>query len=187
VSAAETFAGPLDSGRTGFSLAFLGGGSSLPLVGIGSPAFTNNSQNGRADLFAGDVGGPFGGTHAVYTDSRATSAQDGFGAMVLGGAYANGVTASILGDGAPDVVLGALKEGGAATHIYILSGQSAITAGTRDVVSAADVSYQMPLGWWGCAAHSATIRDANGDGYGDIAIGEWRRTTGYDGRVLVLW
>jgi len=45
----------------------------------------------------------------------------------------------------------------------------------------------MPLGWLGCAAHSGTIPDANGDSDGDIAIGEWRRFTGYDGRVLVLW
>ena len=184
----QSFAGPNAGGRTGFGLAFLGGGSSLAVVGIGSPASTNNPPNGQVDLFAGSAAtGPFSGAHAVYTDSKATSVGDAFGVMVVGGAFANGVTASLLGDSAPDVVMGALTEGGTPTHIYMLTGQNAMTAGTRDIVSAADVSYQMPLGWQGCSQFSRTIKDANGDSYGDLAIGEWRRTTGFNGQVLVLW
>jgi hypothetical protein len=184
----QTFAGPLAGGRAGIGLAVRGGGAALPVVGIGSPAFNNNPANGRVDIFGGNVGsGPFSGTHAIYTDSRATSVGDGFGAMVLGGAYANGTSSSLLGDSAPDVVLGALTEGGAATHIYFMTGQNAATAGTRDIVSAADVTYAMPSGWLGCSSISGSVRDSNGDSYGDIAIGEWHRTTGFNGRVLVLW
>jgi hypothetical protein len=166
----------------------LGGGTSLAVIGVGSPASDTNPPIGQVDLFAGSSAtGPFSGAHAIYTDSRATAAQDAFGVLVAGGAYANGTTTSILGDSAPDVILGGLKEGGAATHIYMLTGQNAMTPGARDIVSAADVSYQMPVGWLGCSQFSGMIKDANGDSYGDIAIGEWRRTTGFNGQVLVLW
>lgn len=184
----QSFAGPLAGGRTGFGLAFLGGGGSVPVVGVGSPASTNNPANGQVDLFAGSVAtGPFSGAHATYTNSKATAVGDAFGVMVVGSAFTNGVTTSILGDSSPDVVLGGLLEGGTATHIYLMTGQNAMTAGTRDIVSAADVSYQMPVGWQGCSNYSGPIKDGNGDTYGDLAIGEWRRTTGYNGQVLVLW
>lgn len=187
-TADQTFAGPLAGGRTGFGLGFLGGGGSVPLVGIGSPATASNPASGRVDLFAGNVAiGPFSGAHAIYTDSRATAVGDAFGLMVIGSAYANGVTTSLIGDSAPDVVLAPLTEAGAATHIYIMTGQNAMTPDTRDIVSAADVSYQMPVGWQGCSNYSGVIKDSNGDGYGDLAIGEWRRTTGINGQVLVLW
>ncbi len=187
-TADQVFTGPLAGGRTGFGLAFLGGGGSVPVVGIGSSAQGNNPPNGRVDLFAGSIAtGPFGGAQAIFTNSRATAVGDAFGLMVVGSAFSNGVTTSIIGDGAPDVVLGGIREGGAATHIYILTGQNAITPGTRDIVSAADVSYQMPLGWQGCSNYSGPIKDANGDGYADLAIGERRLTTGLNGQVLVLW
>ena len=183
----QTFAGPLAGGRTGIGLAYLGGAGGLAVVGVGSPAYTNSPANGRVDLFAGDASGPFGGGHAVYTNSKAATSGDGFGVMVIGGAYVSGTTTSFIGDSSPDVVLGAFKEGGAATHIYFMTGQNAMTPGTRDIVSAADISYQMPTDWEGCSLLSGAIKDADNDGYGDIAIGEWRRTSGYSGRVMVLW
>jgi hypothetical protein len=184
----QTYTGTVASGRTGIGLSLIGGGGSTPLVGVGSPGYATNPAAGRVDLFAGDIAsGPFSGAHATYTNSRATSVGDGFGVMVVGGGFANGTTTSFIGDSAPDVVVGAFKEAGAATHVYFLTGQNAMTAGTRDIVSAADVSFQMPADWQGCSLFSGAIRDANADGYGDIAIGEWRRSSGYDGRVLVLW
>jgi len=185
----QTFVGSNSAGRTGLALSYLGGGNGLlPLVGIGSPAYGTSPPAGQVDLFAGNVAtGPFSGTHAIYTNSRATTVGDGFGIMVLGGAFANGITTSFIGDSAPDVVLGGLNEAGAATHVYFLTGQNAMTSGTRDVVSAADISFQMPADWRGCSFLSSGVRDSNSDGYGDIAIGEWRRTSGYNGRVLVLW
>jgi hypothetical protein len=184
----QTFIGPVVSGRTGLGLTFVGGGGLTPLVGIGSPGYATNPAAGRVDFFGGDVAsGPFGGAHSIYTDSRATTVGDGFGLMVVGGGFANGTTTSFLGDSAPDVVVGGLTEAGAATRVYFMTGQNAMTSGSRDIVSAADVSYQMPSDWKGCAFLSGAIRDANADGYGDIAIGEWQRTNGYAGRVLVLW
>jgi FG-GAP-like repeat/FG-GAP repeat len=187
-TADQTFTGPLTGGRASFGLGFLGGGGSVPVVGVGSSAQGNSPGNGQVDLFAGNVAtGPFSGAHAIFTNSKATGFKDAFGIMVLGSAFANGVTTSIIGDSAPDVVLGASTEGGAATHIYLLTGQNAIVPGTRDIVSAADVSYQMPLGWQGCSNYSSTVKDANGDGYADLAIGERRLTTGINGQVLVLW
>jgi len=156
------------------------------LVAIGSPAYT--LATGRVDIFSGNAStGPFSGAHAIYTNSRATAVGDGFGVMAVGGAFANGITTSFLGDSAPDVVLGGATEALGTTHIYFMTGQNAMTAGTRDIVTAADVSYQMPSGWLGCASRSGPIRDSNNDGYGDIAIGEWQRVSGFDGRVLVLW
>ena len=68
-----------------------------------------------------------------------------------------------------------------------MTGQNAMTSGTRDIVSAADVSFQMPADWRGCSFFSSGVRDANSDGYGDVAIGEWQRVDGFEGRVLVLW
>jgi len=184
----QTFAGPMSNGRTGIGLAFLGGGVGLPLVAVGSPAYNTNPATGRVDVFGGDVSsGPFSGLHTTYTNSKATSLGDGFGVMAVGGAFASGVTTSFLGDNAPDLVVGGFKEGGAATHVYFLTAQNAISGGTRDIVAAADASYQMPADWQGCAFLSSAIRDADGDGYGDLAIGEFRRTSGYNGRVLVLW
>jgi VCBS repeat protein/FG-GAP repeat protein len=184
----QTFTGPITNGRTGIGLSFLGGGGALPLVAVGSPGYLTNPAAGRVDLFGGDpMSGPFSGAHAVYTDSKATAVGDGFGVMTIGGAFANGTTTSFLGDSAPDVVLGAFKEGGAATRVYFLTGQNAMTPGTRDIVSAADVSYQMPTDWEGCSFQSGAIRDVNADGFGDIAIGEWARKSGFNGRVLVLW
>jgi hypothetical protein len=184
----QTFAGPVTNGRTGLGLALLGGGGGLPLVAVGSPAYDTNPAAGRVDIFGGDVAsGPFSGTHAVYTNSKATSVGDSFGIMVVGGGFANGTTTNFLGDSAPDVVMGGFKEAGAASHVYFLTGQNAISGGTRDVVSAADASYRMPADWQGCAFLSGAIRDADGDGYGDVAVGEFIRGSGYNGRVLVLW
>ena len=136
----------------------------MPLIGIGSPAYINNPANGQVDIFAGDVAsGPFSGARATFTDSRATSLGDGFGVMVLGGAFADGTSKSFIGDGAPDVVLGALREGGNATHLYFMTGQNAALPGTRDIVSASDASYQMPADWQGCSPMSGPIKDLNGE------------------------
>jgi hypothetical protein len=158
------------------------------LVAVGSPAYDTNPAAGRVDVFAGALAsGPFGGTHAIYTNSKATSVGDSFGIMAVGGAFISGTTTNFLGDGSPDLVLGSFKEAGAAPHVYFLTGQNAITTGTRDVVSAAEASYQMPADWEGCSFLSGAIRDGDGDGYGDVAIGEFKRGTGYSGRVLVLW
>jgi len=184
----DTFAGPVVSGKAGIGLASVGGGGALPLVAIGSPGYNTNPAAGRVDIFGGSAsGGPFSGAHAIYTDSKATAFGDSFGAMTLGGRFWNGTTTSFLGDSAPDVVLGARKEAGAATRVYFLTGQNAMTSGSRDIASAADVSYQMPSDWEGCSFLSGPILDADADGYGDIAIGEWKPASGFNGRVVVLW
>jgi len=184
----DTFAGPVVSGKAGIGLASVGGGGALPLVAIGSPGYNTNPAAGRVDIFGGSSsGGPFSGAHAIYTDSKATAFGDSFGAMTLGGRFWNGTTTSFLGDSAPDVVLGARKEAGAATRVYFLTGQNAMTSGSRDIASAADVSYQMPSDWEGCSFLSGPILDADADGYGDIAIGEWKPASGFNGRVVVLW
>jgi len=184
----QTFAGPITNGRTSIALALLGGGGAVPVVGVGSPAYNTNPAAGRVDLFGGDTAaGPFSGAHAIYTDSRATAVGDGFGVMIVGSAFVTGAATSFLGDSSPDVVVGAFHEAGAAPHVYFMTGQNAITAGTRDIVSAADASFLMPADWEGCSLFSGPVRDLNADGYGDIAIGEWKRTSGYNGRVVVLW
>jgi hypothetical protein len=107
--------------------------------------------------------------------------------MIVGGAFGKGITSSFIGDSAPDLAVAGLMEAGAATHVYFLTGQNAMTSGTRDIVSAADIAFQMPADWRGCSPYSGGIRDVDADGYGDLAIGEWRRSSGFSGRVLVLW
>ena len=85
--------------------------------------------------------------------------------------------------------LGSPARGRDRLRLYFLTGQRAVSlTDGADAVSSAEVTYSLASDWQGCAPESTAVRDANGDGYGDIAIGEWRRTVGnYEGRVLVLW
>lgn len=129
--------------------------------------------------------GPFGGTSTSVNDT--SSAPSYFGTGIIGGGFnGSAVTTSFIGDAAPDVALAATKENGGPPRIYILSGSAINSSG--DAGSLASVVYdRVPADWVGTSGYgNGTIRDLNGDGYGDLCLGEDAPTT-HDGRVLVLW
>lgn len=178
-SAFETYAGsgPL---RTGTVLANL-----APGVGVSSPA-TSTTNGGDARLF-GTSAALFGVGPKVITNSAAQAVGDQFGYCLIGGGFSGStVPVSFIGGSDPDVAVSSIAVGGAKpTKLYILDG-SKIT-GNLDVTTAADVTYTLPAGWLGSAWRSAGLRDSNGDGYAEIAVGEQQPLVGYPGQVIVLW
>jgi len=189
-AADQTVDGPSAGSRSGMSVGLLGnlGGAGLPGVAIGTPNW--DSTGGFATLYLGASGQPFGGSSIKLTNSKATTAGDGFGlAIVTGGFSGTSVTTSFIGgDSVPDVGVAGLTEAGATGTLYLFTGQHAASLGAvADVVTTADVQLPLPTGWVGTTRKCSAIKDLNGDGYGDLALGEFKRTTGYNGRVLVLW
>lgn len=189
LASGELYAGsqPL---RTGTVLNPLGALFGVPGLGVGSPAVSSAVGGGDARLFFGAPGtGVFSGTVATFTNSQATGLGDQFGAAVFGGGFP-GSTAyvSFINGSGPDVAMSSAKLGGASPpKLYIIDGSKAATS--ADIVSVADVVYTLPAGWLGAAFLSGPVRDANGDGYAEIAVGEQQgaATPGYPGQVLVLW
>ncbi len=178
-AAAEKYTGtPLL--RTGNPLTNLGNG-----VGVGSPA-TSGSTGGDARLFVGG-GSVFGSALRTLTNSQATGVGDQFGNAVAGGAFSGSTaTVSLIGGSDPDVAVSSIKLGGAIpAKVYIVEGAKLTT--NLDVATQADVTYTLPSDWAGSAWRTSVIRDSNGDGYPELAVGEQGTVLNYAGRVLVLW
>jgi hypothetical protein len=166
--------------RTGLVLANL-----VPGVGIASPG-TTTTVGGNARLFR-TPSAVFGGSPRTLTNSAATAAGDQFSNALFGGGFSGStVPVSFIGGSNPDVVVSSLKLGGAVpTKVYIIEGDRLTS--DLDVATQADVTYTLPAGWLGAAWRSAPVRDSNGDGYAEIAIGEMQNNVGYPGQLLVLW
>jgi len=80
---------------------------------------------------------------------------------------------------------------GTGSRLFLLTGEkvrSFAGGAAQDVTAVADVKYDLPANWAGAAYGSGAIRDLNGDGFGDIAVGEFSDSVvPITGRVLVLW
>lgn len=166
--------------RTGNPLTNLGNG-----VGVGSPA-TSGSVGGDARLFIAN-GTVFSSTLRTLTNSQATISGDQFGNALAGGGFSGSTaTVSLIGGSDPDVAVSSMKLAGAIpAKLYIVEG--AKLTSDLNVVTQADVIYTLPSDWVGSGWRTSTIRDSNGDGYPELAVGEQGSALNYAGRVIVLW
>ena len=175
--------------RGGTPLALLGGlGTANTVIGSGAPNWAG--VGGRGYVFSGNAtAGAFGAGTGSFSNGAATASNDGFGNAVVGGGISGtSVVSSFIGGPEGDVAFSGTAENGAPTKLYIFNGPKAATITSTDVVTSADVVYPLPTGWIGCSFRSGGIKDSNGDGYGDIALGELNvLTPSYNGRVVVLW
>ncbi len=168
-------------------MALVGALAGIPGVAIST---THNTALGAGvvDLYYGSAtNGPFGASPLRFTDSLA-SGTDTFGWLVLGCAFpGTSTTVSVISDGKPDLIMVPYKEsGGGPSRAYIVDGArlAALTSPT-DVVTAADVILPLPSDWKGVTQHDGMIRDLDGDGYADFALGENVANTA--GRIVVYW
>jgi hypothetical protein len=188
-TAADNFIdGPIDNGAYGSSLTLVGALAGVPGVALNT-ALNTSLGAGVVDLYYGSTTvGPFGVAPLRFTDSLA-SGTDTFGWLTLGCALpGTATTVSVIGDSKPDVIMLPYKEsGGGPSRIYIVDGArfSTLTSPT-DVVTAADVILPLPSDWQGVSLQrNGMIRDLDGDGYADFAIGENVANTA--GRLAVYW
>lgn len=196
-SAADSSYGTPGQGRLGTSLKLLGVTASGPAITAGEPSYTGSAPQ-RAHIFLGGANNPFGlptppgAGHATYSNSAATNILDAFGYMTLGSGFSGtAVVGNFINGPMGDVVIGSLTENGAKPKIYFVSGESAQAAagGTVDVVSVADIALPTPaaLTAGGASPLSNAIKDMDGDGFADIAIGETNKFATNPGRIWILW
>jgi hypothetical protein len=185
---AQTFVEGPDQAFYGTTMGLLGAIGGVPGIGIAAGRALA-SANGIADLYFGTAANPFGGTPIRFTDSLATTAGDVFGRLIVGGVFAGtSNTASLIGDSKPDVVMAPFTESaGGPPRAYIIDGARLSTLGSpNDVVTTADVIVPLPSDWKSLPLQrNGLIKDLDGDGFGDFAIGE-NIATG-TGRLAVFW
>lgn len=171
----------------GITLAVVGPiGGSFGLA-VGNPVHVGSGINGDAYGTEGSAStGPFSRVRA-FTDSAATRINDRFGSTTLGGGFSGrNHYVSLIGDGTPDLVLGASREADAAARLYLFDG-SKISAlpNPADAATTADVIVPLPSGWAGTSSSDTLLQDVNGDSYPDIAITEYEMDL--PGRVAIFW
>jgi len=137
----------------------------------------------------GTAAAPLSGTPATVIDGNG---PDTFGTVAFGGGFSgSNVSISYLGDSKPDLVVGGALENSLRPTIYILDGANLPTLTSPiNAPGSAAASVQMPADWRRATGYSSPVKDVNGDGYGDIAIGETddgNFNVPFPGRVLVLW
>jgi hypothetical protein len=189
-TAADNFVeGPADSGFYGATLGLIGSVGGGPGLAISTGKATSLGV-GIVDLhFGSSISGPFVPSPLRFTDSLAVAATDLFGRMIAGSAFpGTSITVSIIGDGKPDVVLAPNAESsGGPGRVYIVDGARLFAIGSpADVVTTADVVLPLPADWKSLPlTRNGMIRDLDGDGYGDFAVGESVATEA--GRLAVFW
>ena len=156
------------------ALASLGVGNSADTVGVAG-------SNGTAFVLSGtSTTGPLA-TSLILTQQGANSV----GQVIFGGGFSGrDATVSIIGDSRPDVGMTSLQLG---NTLDIVDGNRVATlpspSNTRTV---ADVHVPLPAGWTATAIGVGDlIRDINGDGFADFALGD--QFGPVPGRVAVFW
>jgi len=182
--------GPTTTAQIGSSASLLTSNGALV---IASPFLAPDTLSGRVTVFfGGTASNPFGAPSLVFQDSLTTGSLNNFGMLALGGGFSGSARqVSVIGASAPDLVLGSALEGTTAPRLYIFDGSKlpGTLSSPVDAATTADVIFSgFPADWSGTSPHNSIVPDINGDQYADIAIGEYKRTTGTpQGRVLVLW
>ncbi|HEY4186783.1 MAG TPA: FG-GAP-like repeat-containing protein [Polyangia bacterium] len=181
---------------------FVGGageniGTVLNFGGGGLGVISGNTQVPGAGavltFLNGTASAPLSGTPTRFMDAGENGADgDTFGTVALGGGFSgSNVAISYVGDSKPDLVLGGAIEGSHSATLYILDGAKAATLPTPSNIDAlATAKVRLPTDWRRSTLYSSPVQDIDGDGYGDIAVGETDNgnfSPAFQGRVLVLW
>jgi hypothetical protein len=152
------------------------------------PRINSSSPPGYADVFSGaDTEGTFGRlAQLATTDSSSTSGA--FGRSMLTGAIPGTTAAmSYIGDSRADL---AVTTKITTPRLYLVDGSKVtsllVAPGNYNVQSVADVTYALPGTWADFSRSVISPHDLDGDGYGDIAVGEASYSAAVDGKVLVL-
>jgi hypothetical protein len=181
-AADQVIAGPATGTRIGLTLFNLGPMlGPLNAVGVGNTADTVDfpGVNGAAYVMSGTaVSGPL--TNKIILSLGGGA---GVGAVVLGGALSGrDVALSLVGDGTPDLVLGASVSG----QLSIFDGSKLAAKGSPvESTSAAEVQVTLPAGWTTGEQAAALLPDVNGDGFPDFCLGN--AFGAVPGGVAVYW
>jgi hypothetical protein len=176
--------GPGKPAKIGQTLTNLGPVvNALPSVGSGNTADTLSvaGSNGTSFVLSGTAAlGPLANSLILFQQGGSAVGQVLFG----GGFSGRDTVVSIIGDGKPDIGMTSLQNGNA---IDIIDGNRvAGLSSPSDTRTAADVHVPLPSGWIGTAVGVGDlIRDINGDGFADFALGDQFGVV--PGRVAVFW
>jgi len=154
-------------------LATVGAGNNIDTFSVPGAMGTGYVLSGTA------TAGPLANLLVVYKSGGSSVGQVLFG----GGFSGRDVSVSIIGDSKADVALG----GTTMTTIDILDGSKVPSLTSPvDTTTLADVHVPLPTGWMGTpVGHQNLVKDINGDGYPDFALGDLFGTV--PGRVAVFW
>jgi len=169
-------------------------GSVLNVFGSGLGVVVGNDivpLGGTVSTFLdGTLAMPLTGTPKTFTDSLG---PDTFGTIAMGGGFSgSNATISYVGDGSPDLIVGGAREASHQPTVYIIDGDDipTLTAPLIDASQVAKAKISLPADWNLSTAYNSPVKDVNGDGYGDFAIGETDNGTfnvPFQGRVIVFW
>jgi hypothetical protein len=177
--------GPAKGAEIGTSLSNLGPVTNgLAAVGVGntSDTLTVPGASGTGYVLSGTVAtGPLANLLVIYKSGGVNAA----GQIFFGGGLpgSDAVVSMIGGDSKPDI--GISGSNGVAIDIFDGTTVSALVSPV-DSTSAAAVHVPLPSGWSGTPlGQQSLIKDINGDGYPDFALGDLFGTV--PGRVAVFW
>lgn len=178
-------------------------GISLSTGNVVSAASTA-SGTGLVNVFRASAAEPLPAAAVTLTDSTSSGR---FGQVLVGNGFSGrpgAYSTTFLGDPQiedPDLVVASPTSAAGAPVLYFISGSNLLTlSGSVDLATGvSDTTFDLssvdgvPDTWAGSLGKG--IRDANGDGFGDIAISEFSPanlflapdTTPIDGQVIVLY
>jgi hypothetical protein len=186
-SADHVRVGAMKAARIGQTLVNLGPiVNTLPALGCGNngDSVTVAGSPGTAYVLSGAAtSGPFANLLVLIQ-----SGGSGVGQVMFGGGFSGrDATVSLIGDSTPDLAMTA-QSTGTATPVALDIFDGAKVAGLTgpvDATTKADVHVPMPAGWSGAALGlSNLIKDIDGDGHPDFALGDQFMTS--QGRVVVF-
>ncbi len=189
-TARHTFDSPVGGAGLGFyALPVLGDVGPGGQFALGVPFLLAASSN--LQIRSGTVAdGPFGQLETITTSE--SSAGRVFARYSAGGGVAGtSLTMSLVGSTRSDIAIASLAS--ANPRLFVVDGSKTAlsVAGTSvDVASVADVTVPLlapSTGTWTATARGVTlVRDADADGYADVALGDVSFGAVISGRVVIL-